>query len=64
MTAREVIALLRRHGFIEDHQVESHRTFLHADGRRVTIPIHPGDIRPGTLRAIFRQADVDPHSRN
>ena len=61
MKAREVIAILRRHSFVEDHQIGSHRTFLHPDGRRVTVPIHPGDIRPGTLRAIFREAEIDPH---
>jgi len=61
MKAREVIALLRRHGFVEDHQVGSHKTFLHPDGRRVTVPVHPGDIRLGTLRTIYRQAEIDPH---
>ena len=62
MKAREVIAVLRRNGFPEDHQIGSHKTFLHADGRRVTVPVHPGDIRPGTLRMIFRQAKIDPHA--
>ncbi len=62
MKAREGITILRRHGFLEDHQITSHKTFLHLDGRRVTVPVHPGDIRPGTLRAIFREAEIDPHS--
>ena len=62
MKAREVIAILRRTGFVEDHQIGSHKTFLHVDGRRVTVPVHPGDIRPGTLRTIFRQAEIDPHA--
>ena len=62
MKAREVVAILRQNGFIEDHQVGSHKTFLHRDGRRVTVPVHPGDIRPGTLRVIFREAEIDPHS--
>jgi predicted RNA binding protein YcfA (HicA-like mRNA interferase family) len=25
----------------------------------VTIPVHPGDINPGTLRSILRQAKLD-----
>ncbi|MDL5055491.1 type II toxin-antitoxin system HicA family toxin [Oscillatoria laete-virens NRMC-F 0139] len=25
-----------------------------------TIPNHPGDMPEGTLRAILRQADIDP----
>jgi len=54
---------LRRHGFTEDYHVGGHKTFVHPDGRRVTVPVHPGDIRPGTLRAIFREADIDPHIR-
>jgi predicted RNA binding protein YcfA (HicA-like mRNA interferase family) len=62
MKAREVIAILRRHGFVEDHHIGSHKTFLHEDGRRVTVPVHPGDIRPGTLRAIFRVAKIDLYS--
>jgi predicted RNA binding protein YcfA (HicA-like mRNA interferase family) len=44
MKAREVIALLRRAGFVEDHQVGSHKTFLHPDGRRTTVPVHPGRL--------------------
>lgn len=33
----------------------------HADGRRVTIAVHPGrDIPKGTLRAILRDANVTP----
>lgn len=62
MKAREVVALLKRNGFVEDHQIGSHKSFLHPDGRRTTVPVHRGDIRPGTLRAIFRQAKIDPHS--
>lgn len=62
MKAREVIAILRRNGFVEDHHIGSHKAFLHPDGRRATVPVHAGDIRPGTLRAIFREAEIDPHS--
>jgi predicted RNA binding protein YcfA (HicA-like mRNA interferase family) len=29
-------------------------------GRFTTIPNHPGDMPEGTLRAILRQAGVDP----
>lgn len=27
---------------------------------RTTIPCHPGDIAEGTLKAILRQAGIDP----
>ncbi len=29
-------------------------------GRFTTIPNHPGDMPEGTLRAILRQAGIDP----
>jgi len=31
-----------------------------ATGRKVTIPHHPGDLPEGTLRAVLREAVIDP----
>lgn len=28
-------------------------------GRRTVIAIHPGDIKPGTFRAIMKQLDIN-----
>jgi len=57
---QELIRALKRAGFEEQRQRGSH---LHlrraADGRRVTVPVHKGQIVPlGTLRAILRDADI------
>lgn len=51
----EVIAILRNLGFIEARQRGSHKQFRHPDGRRTTVPFHPGrDISPLLLRQIAK----------
>ncbi len=50
---REVVALLRAHGFVEIRQRGSHKQFRHSDGRTTTVPFHSGqDISPTLLRKI------------
>ncbi len=66
MTPREVIRIIERNGAVLLRQRGSHRQYearmTNADGSelvaRTTIAQHPGDIRPGTLRAIER--DLEP----
>jgi predicted RNA binding protein YcfA (HicA-like mRNA interferase family) len=49
----EVVAILRRLGFVEVRQRGSHKQFRHADGRGTTVPFHQGrDISPVLLRKI------------
>jgi predicted RNA binding protein YcfA (HicA-like mRNA interferase family) len=51
----EVMAILWHLGFIEARQKGSHKQFRHPDGRRTTLPCHPGrDISPILLRRIAR----------
>jgi predicted RNA binding protein YcfA (HicA-like mRNA interferase family) len=53
LSSREVIRLLRRHGFTEVRQKGSHKQFRHPDGRGTTVPVHQGrDISPVLLRQI------------
>ncbi|MFQ5521169.1 MAG: type II toxin-antitoxin system HicA family toxin [Candidatus Methylomirabilia bacterium] len=55
LSAREIIAVLRKMGFEEVRQRGSHKQFKHADGRRTTVPVHGGrDISPLLLRQIIR----------
>jgi predicted RNA binding protein YcfA (HicA-like mRNA interferase family) len=56
----EVARRLRRLGFEFDRQAKgSHEIWRHArDGRKTTVPRHPGDLAEGTLRAVLRQANV------
>jgi predicted RNA binding protein YcfA (HicA-like mRNA interferase family) len=58
----EVASRLRRLGFEFDRQAKgSHEIWRHAqDGRKTTVPRHPGDVSEGTLRTVLRQAGVTP----
>jgi len=57
LKSREVVALLKAHGFSEVRQRGSHKQFRHPDGRVTTVPFHAGrDIAPTLLRKIA--ADV------
>jgi predicted RNA binding protein YcfA (HicA-like mRNA interferase family) len=59
---RDVIKRLRAGGFIFDRQAAgSHEIWFNAaTDRYTTIPNHPGDIPEGTLRAILKQAGIEP----
>lgn len=57
LNPREVVVLLKAHGFREVRQRGSHKQFRHDDGRCTTVPSHPSrDISPTLLRKIA--ADV------
>lgn len=52
---KEVVAILKRLGFVEVRQRGSHRQYRHADGRGTTVPFHAGrDISPILLRQIAK----------
>jgi predicted RNA binding protein YcfA (HicA-like mRNA interferase family) len=56
---REVVAALKRAGFLEHHQRGSHLYLWHPAKRRLTaVPMHPGDVNRGTLRRILTQAQL------
>ena len=58
---RKLVKALQKMGFFLHYQTGSHAQFKHLDGRRTTIPIHPGkDIPIGTLRAILRDLEISP----
>jgi predicted RNA binding protein YcfA (HicA-like mRNA interferase family) len=59
--ARQVLAALRRAGFVVNRIVGSHHVLTHpADPTRtVTVPFHGArSLKPGTLRSIIRQAGL------
>lgn len=59
VTPRQVVRALNRAGFKKHHQRGSHLYLRHPDTRRMTsIPMHPGDLPRGTLRAILRQVEI------
>ena len=60
MTPRDVVRVLQRAGFVFHHQRGSHAYYHHAGDRTqwVTVPIHPGTLKPGTLHSIIRQSGL------
>ncbi len=61
---REIIKRLKALGFAFNRQAAgSHEIWFNpATHRYVTIPNHPGDMPEGTLRAILKQADIEPEN--
>ena len=57
-TPREVAAKLKRAGFEEVRQTGSHLFLRHPDGRLTFVAMHRGDIPPGTMRKILKQAQL------
>ncbi|MDR0384354.1 MAG: type II toxin-antitoxin system HicA family toxin [Christensenellaceae bacterium] len=52
--AKELKKLALRNGFEIRNQKGSHLHFVHKDGRKVTIPMHGGDMKKGTAIAIYK----------
>ncbi len=61
-TGRKVMRALERAGFILHHATGSHHIYRHAIELelRVTVPLHNGDLKPGTLRQIVKQSGLSP----
>lgn len=55
VTARELLKLMKRNGCVEVRQ--NKHLLMDCKGCRTTVPVHPGDIAPGTLRNIFKQCE-------
>jgi predicted RNA binding protein YcfA (HicA-like mRNA interferase family) len=52
---REVVAILKKLGFVKVRQRGSHQQYRHPDGRCTTVPFHRGrDISPILLRQISK----------
>jgi predicted RNA binding protein YcfA (HicA-like mRNA interferase family) len=60
LTARDVIRALGRAGFVVSRTSGSHCRLIHATDpvRKVTVPVHSGDLKRGTLRGIIAQAGL------
>jgi len=59
ITARKVIRVLEKSGYIQVRQSGSHRIFRNSEGTRVTVPYHSGKIlHPRVLRSILRDIDL------
>ena len=60
VAAARVLRALERAGFYVHHTKGSHYALRHPikTHLRVTIPLHGGDLKRGTLRSILDQADL------
>lgn len=61
MTFRDIVKMLQNDGWfeIETRTKGSHVQFKHPKKRgKVTVPKHKGDIAPGTLNSILKQAEL------
>jgi predicted RNA binding protein YcfA (HicA-like mRNA interferase family) len=61
LDGRRVVRALTRAGFVIDRVVGNHHVMVFpGDAKRtVVVPVHSGrDLKPGTLRAIIRQAGL------
>jgi len=60
---RQITKRLKAFGFAFDRQAAgSHEVwYCERSDQYTTIPNHPGDMPEGTLRAILRQAGIEPN---
>ncbi len=61
INSKKLLKFLKKGGFYIHHQVGSHIVLKHEkdDSKRVTLPMHNKDIKPGTLASILEQAGID-----
>jgi len=59
VTAKDVIKLIEANGWHLDSVRGSHHQFTHSERKgKITVALHKGDIPPGTLNAILKQAGL------
>ena len=59
ITAKKLIRILEKLGFIKVHQKGGHAFFEHLDGRTTVVPIHHGeDIGKGLLNEIVKDIEM------
>ena len=58
LSAKQVLAALKRLGFVEVHRKGSHVKMKHADGRIIVFPFHD-EVDRYTLKGALRDADIE-----
>ena len=66
VSGRRVIKALEQAGFVVHHTTGSHAVLRHATdrNRRVTVPTHTKDLKPGTIRQIIKQSGLSVEEFN
>ena len=59
---QEAVRVVKKLGFVLDRQKGSHAVFIRETDRRrrVVIPMHNKDLKPGTLRGIISDLGISP----
>lgn len=61
LRGREVIAALKRAGFVVLRVRGSHHFLRHPDGRATVVACHSGEtIGPGLMSKILRNVEIEP----
>jgi len=59
LTGKQLIALLKKKGFLSIRQKGSHVFMQHPDGRATVVPVHSGEtIGPGLLSKILKDVEM------
>lgn len=58
LSGKQVVAALKRLGFVELHRKGSHVKMRHPDGRVIVFPYHD-EVDRFTLKGALRDADID-----
>jgi predicted RNA binding protein YcfA (HicA-like mRNA interferase family) len=59
LTGKDIVALLKKEGFVLERQRGSHVFLRHPDGRATVVPVHSGEvIGPGLLTKIMRDIEI------
>lgn len=57
---KEIVKILKKHGFMEKRQVGSHLHLVHQVRNLIaTVPMHNKDLKRKTTASILRQAGLD-----
>lgn len=61
VTPKNLLKFLKNKGFYISRQSGSHMILHHSldNTKRITLPIHNKDLKPGTLLSILKQAGID-----
>lgn len=57
-SSREILSVLRKHGFVEVDQTGSHKKLRNGD-RMVIVPVPKKEIPRGTFASILRQSGLN-----
>jgi predicted RNA binding protein YcfA (HicA-like mRNA interferase family) len=59
LTAKEIISVLQKHGFVFARQSGSHKIYKNSKNKHVTVPFHAEKVlHPKILKNILEDADI------